>query len=341
MSVCDTIKKAEMAEKRTKTKTGERKKDMKLVVLEPLGIPQEELEQKVNEAAGKGVEVVCYKDRKEDVATLIERSKDADAVVLSNFKYPKEVMEQCPNLKYVCVAFTGYDHVDMEYCKERGIVVSNCAGYSTVAVADLVFGFVIDLYRNIIPCNELVRKGGTKAGLVGPELEGKKFGIIGAGAIGLRVAKIANAFGCEVYAYSRTKKDVSDVTFVDLDTLLSTCDIVSLHVPQTSETVGLINKDKLALMKKDAILINTARGPIVDSAALAQALNEGNIAGAAVDVFETEPPIDEAHPLLHAKNCIATPHIAFASVQAMYKRADIVCDNIKAYLAGAPINVVG
>ena len=128
--------------------------------------------------------------------------------------------------------------------------------------------------------------------------------------------------------------------FVDLDTLLSTCDIVSLHVPQNADTIGLIDAQKLALMKKDAILINTARGPIVDSQALADALNEERIAGAAVDVFEVEPPIPEDHPLLHAKNCIATPHIAFASVQAMYKRADIVCDNIKAYLAGEPINIV-
>ncbi len=313
---------------------------MKLVVLEPLGIPYETLYEKIKEAASDKMEIVCYKDRKEDIETLIERSRDADAVVLSNFKYPKGVMDKCPNLKYICVAFTGYDHVDMDYCRERGILVSNCAGYSTSAVADLVFGFIIDIYRNIITCNEVVRKGGTKAGLIGPELEGKKLGIIGAGAIGLRVAKIAKAFDCDVYAYSRTKKDIDGVTFVDLDTLMSECDIVSVHVPQNKETVGLINAEKIALMKTDAILINTARGPIVDSQALAGALNEGRIAGAAVDVFECEPPIYEDHPFLKAKNCIATPHIAFASVQAMYKRADIVCDNIKAYLDNAPINLV-
>ncbi|MGN1319184.1 MAG: NAD(P)-dependent oxidoreductase [Lachnospirales bacterium] len=313
---------------------------MKLAVLEPLGIPYETLFEKVKNAVGDKMEVVCYKDRKEDIETLIERSKDADAVVLSNFKYPKEVMENCPNLKYICVAFTGYDHVDMEYCRSRGIKVSNCAGYSTSAVADLVFGFIIDLYRNIIKCNEVVRENGTKEGLIGPELEGKKFGIVGAGAIGLRVANIAKAFGCEVYAYSRTKKDIEGVTFVDLDTLMSECDIVSLHIPQNKETIGLINSEKIALMKKDAILINTARGPIVDSQALADALNNDKIAGACVDVFETEPPINSNHPLLNAKNCIATPHIAFASVQAMYKRADIVCDNIKAYILGEPINLV-
>lgn len=312
---------------------------MKIVLLEPLGIPDEILVEKVREAAGDN-EVIYYNTRREDTETLIERSRDADAVVLSNFKFSREVMEKCPHLKYICVAFTGYDHVDMDYARERGIAVSNCAGYSTSAVTDLVFGFVIDLYRNIIKCNDVVRNGGTKAGLIGPELEGKKFGIIGTGAIGSRVARIANAFGCKVYAYSRTRKNLPDVTFTDLDTLMSTCDIISVHVPQNSETTGMISKEKIALMKNDAVLINTARGPIVDSIALAEALNNGKIAGAAVDVFETEPPIDPDHPLLNARNCIATPHIAFASVQAMYKRADIVCENIRAYLEGNPVNLV-
>ncbi len=313
---------------------------MKIVILEPLGIPEETTRAMAQEAIGAGNELILYNTRREDVETLIERSKDADAVVLTNFKYPREVIENCPNLKYICVAFTGYDHVDMACCRERGIQVSNCAGYSTSAVADLVFGFVIALSRSLIACNDVVRRGGTKAGLIGPELEGKKFGIIGAGAIGLRVAAIANAFGCEVYAYSRTRKDVPGVTFVELDELLKTCDIVSLHVPQNASTVGMINAEKIALMKPNAIFINTARGPIVDSAALAAALNSGAIAGAGVDVFETEPPVAEDHPLLHAKNCICTPHVGFATHQAMEKRAVIVCDNLKAWVGGAPINLV-
>jgi phosphoglycerate dehydrogenase-like enzyme len=145
-----------------------------------------------------------------------------------------------------------------------------------------LFGFVIDLYRNIIRCNEVVRESGTKAGLIGPELEGKTFGIIGAGAIGTRVARIAQAFGCRTLAYSRTKKDIDGLEFVGLDTLMAESDIVSVHVPQTKETTGLINSEKIALMKKDAVFINTARGPIVDSQALADALNESRIAGAAV-----------------------------------------------------------
>lgn len=313
---------------------------MKLALLEPLGIPQDRLVEMVKEAVDGRMEVVAYDTRVEDVPTLIQRSQDADAVVLSNFPYRKAVMEHCPHLKYIDVAFTGVDHVDIDYCKEKGIAVSNCAGYSTVAVADLVFGMVISLARNLSACDAAVRQGGTKAGLVGFELEGKKFGVIGAGAIGSRVAAIAAAFGCQVYAYSRTPKDLPGVTFTDLDTLLSTCDIVSLHVPATHQTHHLINAEKLALMKPTALLINTARGPVVDSQALADALNSGRLAGAGIDVFEMEPPVPADHPLLTAKNVLATPHVAFATAQSMEKRAVLVCDNLKAWLDGKPIHQI-
>lgn len=313
---------------------------MKVTFLEPLGISGEQLKDMVSESLGDRAEVVFYDTRKEDTQTLIERSKDADCVVLSNFKYGKDVISQCPNLKMICVAFTGVDHVDVEYCRERGIAVCNCAGYSTVAVADLVFGFVIDLARNVIPCDRIVREEGTKNGLVGYELEGKKFGVVGAGAIGSRVMKIAQAFGCQVYAYSRTKKDIEGVEFVSFEELLKTCDIVSLHVPLNDSTRGLMGKEQLEMMKKTAVLINTARGPVVDSQALAQALKEGTIAGAAVDVFEMEPPVPADHVLFGAPNLIATPHVAFASCQAFEKRAVIVCENIKRWLDGRPQNVV-
>lgn len=314
---------------------------MKLSVLEPLGISDEALRALLEKACtGHDVEIVTYPDRKEDEATLAERSADADIVVVSNIKYPASVMQQNPNLKYVCVAFTGYDHVDMAYCRENGIQVSNCAGYSTVAVADLVFGLVLDVMRSISTLNSIVRQGGTKDGLVGPELEGKRFGVIGAGAIGSRVMRIAQAFGCEVVAYSRTKKDIPGVQFVELDELLRTSDVVSLHVPQTPETTGMIGAEQLALMKPTAVLINCARGPIVDSEALAKALNEGAIAGAGIDVLEMEPPFPGDHPLLNSKNTVVTPHVAFASHQAMEKRAVIVADNVESYLAGATKNLV-
>lgn len=313
---------------------------MKLALLEPLGIPQDRLVEMVAQAVDGRMEITAYDTRAEDAPTLIQRSQDADAVVLSNFPYRKKVLERCPNLKYIDVAFTGVDHVDIDYCRANGIAVSNCAGYSTVAVADLVFGMVLSLARNINACDAAVRQGGTKAGLVGFELAGKKFGVIGAGAIGSRVAAIASAFGCEVYAYSRTPKDLPGVTFTDLDTLLSTCDIVSLHVPATPQTHHLINAQTLALMKPTALLINTARGPVVDSQALADALNGGRLAGAGIDVFEMEPPVPQEHPLLTAKNVLATPHAAFATAQSMEKRAVLVCENLKAWLDGNQINKI-
>ena len=313
---------------------------MKLVILEPLGVEKQRFLSMAQEALGDRVELVTYDDRVEDAPTLIERSKDADIVVLSNFPYREEVISQCPNLKMICVAFTGYDHVDIEYCKSRGITVCNCAGYSTEAVGDLVFGMVISLMRNLFACDQASRNGGTKAGLVGCELEGKTFGVIGTGAIGLRVAKIAQAFGCHVLAYSRTKKDVPGVTYVTLDELLQQSDIVSLHVPASPATTKMISAEKLALMKPSAILVNCARGPVVDSQALANALQNGIIAGACLDVLESEPPFPADHPLLSAPHTLITPHVAFATHESMVKRAAIVFENIVKYLDGAPQNVV-
>lgn len=313
---------------------------MKLVLLEPLGIPQNTLVTMAREAVAGQMDVVAYDTRTEDIPTLIERSRDADAVVLSNFPYRRDVLAHCPNLKYIDVAFTGVDHVDIDYCRERGIHVSNCAGYSTVAVADLVFGMVLSLARNLTACDAAVREKGTKAGLVGFELEGKTFGVVGLGAIGSRVVTIARAFGCEVYGYNRSPKHLDGVKQVDLDTLLAQCDIVSLHVPATPETCGLIDAKKLARMKPSAILINTARGSVVDMQALADALNTGRLAGAGIDVFEMEPPIPQDHPLLQAKHVLATPHVAFATEQSMEKRAVIVCNNLRAWLAGRQENVI-
>ncbi|MDF2568008.1 MAG: hydroxyacid dehydrogenase [Oscillospiraceae bacterium] len=313
---------------------------MKLVILEPLGVEEEKLLSMANKAISDKMEIIYHNTRVEDTKTLIERSKDADAVVLSNFKYSREVIEHCPNLKMICVAFTGVDHIDIDYCRERGITVCNCAGYSTVAVSDLVFGLLMSLYRNIIPCDKVTREGGTKAGLVGFELDGKKFGVVGTGAIGLRTANIAKAFGCEVYAYSRTEKPRTEIKYVGLDTLLSTCDIISLHVPQTKETIGLIDTKKLALMKKNAVLINTARGPIVNSEALALALKNRDIAGAGIDVFEMEPPVPITHPLFDAPNLVVTPHVAFATKESMEKRAVIVIDNLVSWLNKTPKNVI-
>lgn len=313
---------------------------MKISFLEPLGISNEKLKETVESVIGNKHEVVYHKDRNENEQELINRSKDAECVVFSNIAFRKNVIDACPKLKLIVVAFTGVDLVDVDYCKEKGIRVCNCAGYSTVAVADLVFAFAIDLSRNILACNDVIRAGGTKAGLVGFELEGKNLGVVGTGAIGMRVINIAKAFGMNVYAYSRTVKNIPGVKFVSFEELLKVSDIVTVHVPQTKETIGMFGKNEFATMKEGALFINLARGPIVDSNTLADALNTGHLAGAAVDVFEKEPPIDENHVLLKAKNLIATPHIAFASEQAFEKRAKIVADNIDGWLKNKPINVI-
>lgn len=313
---------------------------MKLVIIEPLGVEEDRLMEIAHKALPDSVEIVSYQTRVTDTESLIKRGYDADVIMVANLPLNDEVIKGCKNLKMLAVAFTGIDHIAMAACKERGITVCNCAGYSNAAVSDLVFGLLISLYRNIISCNEVIREGGTKDGLIGFELEGKKFGVIGTGAIGSRVANIAQAFGCEVYAYSRTVKDLAGVQYVGLEELLSTCDIISLHVPLNEDTRALINRDNIALMKPEAVLINTARGPVVDSEALAEALNNDKIAGAAVDVFEDEPPISKDHPLLHAKHLIATPHVAFATKEALVKRAIIDFDNVKYWMEGNPRNVM-
>lgn len=313
---------------------------MKIKVLEGLGIPQADLEQKLRAAVGTKAELVFYPDRKTDISSLVERCQDADAVVLSNFPFPAEVIRQSPLLKYICVAFTGFDHVDMAAVQERGIQVANASGYSTVAVAELVIGLTLSLLRKIPACDRAVRAGQTSQGLMGLELEGRTFGIIGLGHIGSQVAKLAQAFGCKVLAYNRSHKEVPGVNQVPLEQVLAESDIISLHLPVNVETRGFLNANRLAQMKDSALLINCARGPIVDAAALAEALKTGKLAGAAVDVFEMEPPIPEDHPLVQAPNCILTPHVGFLSLEAMYKRADIVADNLRTWLAGKPLNLV-
>lgn len=270
---------------------------MKLVIIEPLGVEKEKLLSMAQEALSGRMEIVYYDTRTTDTNELIQRGEDADVIVVSNLSLNGDVIRGCRNLKLLSVAFTGVDHIDMAACRERGITVCNCAGYSTCAVADLVFGLLISLYRNIIPCDSVCRRGGTKDGLVGFELEGKTFGVIGTGAIGLRVAAIAQAFGCRVLAFSRTVKEIPGITYVELDTLLEESDIISLHVPLNDATRGMIGAEEIQKMKKSAVLINTARGPVTDANALSEALKAGRIAGACVDVFENEPPVAADHPL--------------------------------------------
>lgn len=316
---------------------------MKVVIIEPLGITPEKLAEATAEVKARGHEIVVYDTKEEDQDKLAERGKDADIIIIANQPFRKNVIEKCENLKLLSVAFTGVDHIDVDFCKEKGIRVCNAAGYSTNAVAELAFGLAISVLRNIPACDTVCRKEGTKAGLVGGELFGKTFGIVGTGAIGGKVAKIAQAFGCKVVAYSRTVKPEMEglgIEYMSLEDVLKVSDIVSLHVPLNDKTKGLIGEKEIALMKKNAILLNTARGPVVDSEALAKALNEERIAGAGIDVFEMEPPVPADHPLMHAKHTVVTPHVAFASHEALFTRAQIVSANILKWEDGEPQNVI-
>lgn len=316
---------------------------MKIVVMEPLGVALEKIEALASPLREAGHELVYHTTKETNQEKLLERVVDADIIMLANQPLSAEIINNCRNLKMLSVAFTGVDHIDLEACRSKNVLVCNAAGYSTNAVAELTFGLAISVIRNIVPCDGRCRSAATKDGLVGFELFGKTFGVVGTGAIGCRVAKIAQAFGCKVLAYSRTPKaELSElgIKYVTLEELLAQSDFVSLHVPLTEATKGLINADAISKMKETAVLLNTARGGVVDSRALADALNEGRLAGAGIDVFEIEPPIAEKHPLCHAKNTVLTPHVAFASKEALEARADIVFANLWKYFAGEPQNVV-
>ena len=316
---------------------------MKIICMEPLGVSPEKIASLAAPLEAAGHEFVYYTTKETDQDKLLARVKDADILMLANQPLSAAIIEQCPNLKLIDIAFTGVDHVGLEAARARGILACNAAGYSTNAVAELTFGLAISAIRNIVAVDARCRAAGTKDGLVGFELFGKTFGVVGTGAIGSRVAKIAQAFGCRVLAYSRTVKpelEKDGVEYVDLDTLLAQSDFVSLHVPMTTATAKMINAASIAKMKHGAVIINCARGGVVDSQALADALNSGKLAAAGIDVFENEPPLAVEHPLLHAKNTVVTPHVAFASKEALEARADIVFANIAAFLEGKPQNIV-
>lgn len=314
---------------------------MKIVLLESLGISQKLLEQLQEPFIKEGHEFVSY-ERTTVETTLISEVEDADVLILANMPLRGSVIRACHHLKFIDVAFTGVDHIDLDAAREKKVAVSNAAGYSTEAVAELVIGQMIHLLRNVTETEVRCRNHGTISGLIGRELSGSTVGIIGTGAIGCRVAQLCRAMGSQVLGYAPrpNAKGNQVLTYVSLDDLLRTSDIVTLHCPLTDETRGMIGQRELSLMKQDAFLINMARGPVVDIPALAEALESKTIAGAAVDVFETEPPLSQDHPLLQAPRCLVTPHIAFASRESMELRACIVFDSLQQWLNGHQINCV-
>lgn len=316
---------------------------MKITLLEPLGIPAEVLEAYGGEIRKRGHEFAAWDNKTTDIEEMICRVGDSDIVMIANNPFPAEVVNAAPNLKFLNVAFTGVDHVALDACREKGVTVANAAGYSTQCVAELAIGLTVGCLRFMPECDRVVRNGGTSAGLRGREICGKTVGIIGTGAIGIRTAGLFQAFGAKVIAYSRTEKEeVKDmgIKYVSLSELMEQSDIVSVHVPSNASTKKMISKELIEKMKPTAILINTARGAIVDNEALAEALNGNKIAAAGIDVFDMEPPIPDDYSLLHAKHTVLAPHVAFATDESMLRRAEIVFDNIHKYLDGEPDNIV-
>lgn len=279
----------------------------------------------------------------------VERAKDAEIVFTNKTPLGEAELSQLDGLKYIGVLATGYNVVDTEAAKKRNIIVTNIPTYGTKSVAQMTFALLLEMTQHVQHHSDMVHDGEWtkcrdfcfwKYPLI--ELDGKTIGIIGFGRIGQAVADVAEAFGMKVIGYDNYKSDQTgrkNFKWAELDELLSESDVVSLHCPLFPETKGIINKESLGKMKNTAFLINTSRGPLIVDEDLANALNSGVIAGAALDVLSVEPPKAD-NPLLKAKNCYVTPHISWATKEARARLMDIAADNLEAFLSGSPVNVV-
>ena len=277
-------------------------------------------------------------------ADTIGRIRDADAVIniRSSVQFPREVLEACPNLKLLSVWGTGVDHVDLEAAGELGITVSNTPGYGAPYVSEHALTLALAVSRQVVLNDRRIRAGGWTAGFI-DELYGKTLGVVGAGAIGRRMIQLGQGIGMNVVAwtFNPTPERAAEygVEFLELEELLRRSDVVSLHVALTLESEGLIGKEQLALMKPTAILVNAARGAVVDEAALVEALTDGKIAGAGLDVFETEP-LPPGHPLTKLDNVVLSPHAGGMAYNGTMRGLEMSVENLEAFAAGSPVNVV-
>lgn len=313
---------------------------MKISLIDPLLVDDKIIESHKEKIEKLGHEFQYFKKSASDDEKIIERLKDSDVAIITNNKFSKNVIENT-NLKLIDVAFTGFNHVDIDACNEKNIIVENASGYSDDSVAELVLGLAISLMRKFNENRKNMYED-ESIKLIGQIIKGKTVGVVGTGKIGIRVIELFKAFGANILAYSRSEKDeVKNLgaKYVSLDELLKNSDIVTIHLPQNKETCGFIGKKELDLMKDKAILINCARGPIVDNDYLAKLLNEDKLR-AGIDVFDMEPPIDKNYPLRNAKNTVLTNHVGFLTQEAMDIRCEIVFDNLYKFLDGKIVNKV-
>ena len=314
---------------------------MKITLLNPLEVSEETILSNKEKLEDLGHEFTYYDDIAKDDDEIIQRLGETDIAIITNKPLSGKVIDACKNLEMVDVAFTGVDHVDLDAIKKNGITLLNASGYSDDSVAELVIGLAIGVLRKFNENHANIYDDGQNK-LLGETIGGKKFGIIGTGNIGKKLIEMLDVFNCEILAYSRTEKeDIKDlgVKYVDLETLLKESDIVSLHIPNNEETKNFLGKEELDMMKDKAVLINCARGPVVDNDYLAELLNADKLR-AGIDVFDMEPPLPSDYPLRNAKNTILTNHVAYYTKEAMENRAEIVFDNIYQYLEGNIINEI-
>lgn len=279
---------------------------------------------------------------------VCQRAKDADMILINKVNIKKEHLEQLPRLKYIGIQATGYNVVDLEAAKERGVVVCNIPAYSTASVAQMVFALILAITNRVEHYTGEIREGKWSSNpdfcywnTPLAELAGKKIGIVGLGNTGMATARIAQAFGMEVCAYTSKSQDGigPDIRKMEWEELLHSCDIITLNCPLTEQNRHIINRNTLEKMKRGAILINTGRGGLIHEADLAEALDNGVIAAYGADVLDKEPA-SANNPLLHARNVFLTPHIAWATPEARLRLMDISAENIRAFLNGTPQNVV-
>ena len=317
---------------------------MKLVILDARALNPGDLSYDCMNQFG---DVALYQ-RTDSEAETIQRIGDSEIVLVNKVPITESVLAACPNIKLICVQATGYNIVDVEACARRGIPVTNVPSYGTAAVAQFTMALMLEMCHRIGLHNHSVHQGDwaqaeTFCYWLTPQMElaGKTLGIIGFGRIGQAVGQLAKAFGMKVIAYNRSQCEEGRkiAEYVDLDTIFARSDIVSLHCPQTAETEKLINTETIAKMKDGAMLVNTARGGLVEEEALVDALESGKLRYAAVDVVSKEPMLLD-NPLLKTRKCIITPHIAWAPVESRQRLLDTVVENIRCYLAGKPQNVV-
>ncbi len=314
---------------------------MKAVMAEPVSGNQEKLLEFCNSLEAHGVILEIFKQAPLGQAELAQRIRDAELLIISSFPVSAEAMQEAVGLKYIAVAFTGVDHIDIGFCRQKNILVSNAAGYSTNAVCEQNLLMILALMRNAVTMNRSMLEGCDRQGFLGSEIAGKTVGIVGFGRIGQRMAQIMSFLGARVLVCSRSSLAADyGFTMVPLEQLLHESHIVSLHLPLNNQTRHMISEKEFMLMRSDAVLVNTSRGQVVNEVDLVRALDSRQIAGAAIDVFQSEPPLPLNHPLLKAPNCFLLPHTAYATHEAIDRRLDIVLKNIVSWRQNNPLNIV-